>query len=97
MNVFFAIAFYFAAAVITLGLGHKIRQYWTTETPFRIPTTPEPSTSIDVVLRIASEVFLFKGLFKANKWIWIFGWVFHASLLLITIRHMVYFQQQPPV
>ena len=97
MNVFFAFAFYFAAAVITLGLGHKIRQYWTTETPFRIPTTPAPSTFSGVILRLAGEVFLFKSLFKTNKWIWLFGWVFHASLLLIMIRHLVYFQLQPPV
>ena len=97
MSIFFAFAFYFSAAVITLGLGHKIRQYWTTETPFRIPTTPAPFTASGVILRIAGEVFFFKSLFKANKWIWLFGWVFHASLFLIMIRHLAYFQQQPPV
>ena len=95
MNVFFAFSFYFAAAVITLGLGYKVRQYWSTETPFRIPTTPAPSTFIGVVLRMTGEVLLFKSLFKANKWIWLFGWVFHASLFIIMLRHLVYFQQQP--
>ncbi len=97
MNIFFAIVFYFAAAVITLGLGHKVFQYWSTPTPFRIPIPPAPSTILGVVLRMMAEVFLFKSLFKANKWIWLFGWVFHASLVLIMLRHLAYFQQQPPI
>jgi nitrate reductase gamma subunit len=97
VSIFFAIAFYFAAAVITLGLGHKVFQYWSTQTPFRIPITPAPSTFGGVVLRMMTEVFLFKSLFKANKWIWLLGWVFHASLVLIMLRHLAYFMQQPPI
>jgi len=96
MTIFFAIAFYFAAAIMTLGLGHKIFQYWSTPAPFRIPITPAPSTLPGVILRMMAEVFLFKSLFKANKWIWILGWVFHASLVLVMLQHIVYFQQQPP-
>ncbi len=97
MNIFFATAFYFAAAVITLGLGHKVFQYWSTPTPFRIPITPAPSTFPGVILRMMGEVFLFKSLFKANKWIWLLGWVFHASLVLVMLQHLVYFMQQPPI
>ena len=97
MTIFFAIAFYFAAAVITLGLGHKIFQYWTTPTPYRIPITPAPYTFCGVVLRMMVELFLFKSLFKANKWIWVLGWTFHASLLLVMLQHLIYFQQQPPI
>ncbi|MFT5659187.1 MAG: nitrate reductase gamma subunit, partial [Gammaproteobacteria bacterium] len=97
MSIFFACTFYFVAAMMTLGLGHKIKQYWTTEAPFRIPTTPAPTTSGGVLLRIAGEVLLFKSLFKANKWIWLFGWVFHAALVVIMVHHLVYFQQQPAV
>ena len=97
MNIFFAITFYFAAAVMTLGLGHKVFQYWSTPAPFRIPITPAPSTFPGVVLRMMAEVFLFKSLFKANKWIWILGWVFHASLVLVLLQHIVYFQKQPAI
>jgi nitrate reductase gamma subunit len=97
VSIFFAIAFYFAAAVMTLGLGHKVFQYWSTPTPFRIPITPAPSTFRGVALRMIAEVFLFKSLFRANKWIWLFGWIFHASLVLIMLRHLAYFMQQPPI
>ena len=95
MNLFFAITFWFATAVITLGLAYKIRQYWQTKAPLRIPTTPAPATRSGVILRMLREVVLFESLFKANKWIWLFGWMFHFSLLLVLARHLRYFQEQP--
>ena len=82
---------------MTLGVGYKVFQYWSTPTPFRIPITPAPSTLPGVILRIMAEVFLFKSLLKANKWIWLLGWVFHASLVVIMLQHIVYFQQQPAI
>ena len=44
---------------------------------------------------MAREVVVFESLFKSNKWIWIFGWIFHFSLLLVLLRHLRYFQEQP--
>mgnify|MGYP003396664154 FL=1 len=35
----------------------------------------------------------FESLFKSSKWTWIFGWMFHAGLLLVLLRHVRYFQQ----
>ncbi|MBC8211180.1 MAG: respiratory nitrate reductase subunit gamma [Gammaproteobacteria bacterium] len=95
MSTFFALLFWLAAAVITLGLAFKIRQYWVTPAPLKIPTTPAPTTRGGVVIRMIEEVVVFKSLFKSNKWIWIFGWVFHFSLLLVLLRHLRYFQEQP--
>jgi len=40
---------------------------------------------------MAREVALFESLFKSNKWIWLFGWLFHVSLLLVVLRHLRYF------
>jgi nitrate reductase gamma subunit len=95
MSTFFAVLFWFAAAVIILGLAYKIRQYWTTPAPLKIPTTPAPVTKSGVVYRMAKEVIVFESLFKSNKWIWIFGWIFHMSLFLVLARHLRYFQEQP--
>jgi nitrate reductase gamma subunit len=95
MSTFFAILFWFASAVIILGLAFKIRQYWVTPAPLKIPTTPAPTTQTGVVFRMAREVVVFESLFKSNKWIWIFGWVFHMSLFLVLARHLRYFQEQP--
>ena len=54
---------------------------------------PAPITRSGVVVRMAEEVVLFKSLFKGNKWTWIFGWMFHFDLLLVTLRHLRYFQE----
>ena len=95
MSTFFALLFWFATAVIILGLALKIRQYWVTPAPLKIPTTPAPTTQTGVVFRMAREVVLFESLFKSNKWIWVFGWMFHFSLFLVLARHLRYFQEQP--
>jgi nitrate reductase gamma subunit len=83
--------FYAATAIIVVGLVYKIRLYAKTPTPLRIPTTPAPITGSGVVVRLFFEVTLFNSLFKSNKWIWLFGWMFHAALLFVLLRHLRYF------
>ena len=90
LTVLFALAFYAAFALLVYGVFVKVRQYWTTPVPLRIPTTPAPVNTRGVVARMAREVVLFESLFKASKWTWIFGWVFHVALVLVAIRHLRY-------
>ncbi len=91
LTVAFTFLFYFASAIILLGTGYKIRQYALTPAPLPIPTTPAPTTRAGVVKRMLLEVTLFSSLFKANKWIWLFGWIMHAALLFVLLRHLRYF------
>ncbi|MGO8756398.1 MAG: respiratory nitrate reductase subunit gamma [Gallionellaceae bacterium] len=91
MSALFALLFYFAVAVMVLGLGYKIYDFSRTPAPLKIPTTPAPTTTGGVVLRMAREVVLFESLFKANLWTWAAGWVFHVSLALVLLRHLRYF------
>lgn len=87
----YAFLFYFAAVVFVTGLVGKVVQYARTPAPLKIPTTPAPTTTGGVVLRLAREVVFFESLFRGNKWTWIFGWVFHFGLFLVTLRHLRYF------
>ena len=82
---------YFAAAVLIFGLLWKIGVYWSTPVPLKIPTMPAPTTRSGLLFRLFKEVVLFESLFKANKWIWLFGWLFHFGLLLVLLRHLRYF------
>ncbi len=91
LTIAYTLLFYFATATIVVGLLYRIRLYASTPTPLRIPTTPAPITAAGVVRRMFFEVTLFNSLFKSNKWIWLFGWVFHAALLLVLLRHLRYF------
>jgi len=89
----FAALFYFSAAVLLVGVAWKIADYARTPAPLLIPTTPAPTTTGGVVLRMLREVTLFESLFKANLWTWAAGWVFHISLALVLIRHLRYFTE----
>ncbi|OGI44667.1 MAG: nitrate reductase [Candidatus Muproteobacteria bacterium RIFCSPHIGHO2_01_FULL_65_16] len=93
VTVGYALLFYAASAVFALGVARKIYIYARTPQPLKIPTTPAPVTRLGVAGRMLREVTLFESLFKSNKWIWLFGWVFHFALLLVLARHLRYFTE----
>src|SRR3990167_7832903 len=93
LSIGYALLFYIATAVLVVGVGLKIRSYAGTPAPLKIPTTPAPTTTTGVALRMTREVVFFESLFKGSKWTWAFGWMFHAALLLVLLRHVRYFQQ----
>lgn len=93
LTIAYAVLFYIAALVFVVGVTRKVRIYSQTPAPLKIPTTPAPLTAAGVRWRMAREVVLFESLFKSNKWTWIFGWLFHVTLLLVVLRHLRYFQE----
>jgi nitrate reductase gamma subunit len=93
LSTIFAVLFYLATAVFVVGLAYRIRLYAKTPAPLKIPTTPAPVTQSGVVLRMFKEVAFFHSLFKSNKWTWLFGWVFHAAMLLVVLGHLRYFTE----
>jgi nitrate reductase gamma subunit len=93
LTAIIALTFYTAAALFVAGLAYKIAQYARTPAPLKIPTTPAPLTRAGVAGRLMREVVLFESLFKASKWTWLFGWIFHAALLVVLIGHLRYFTE----
>ena len=93
LSIAYAALFYAATAILVVGVALKIRSYARTPAPLLIPTTPAPTTTSGVALRLTREVVFFESLFKGNKWTWLFGWMFHFALLLVILRHFRYFQQ----
>lgn len=91
MSILFAILFYIATAILVFGLAFRIRKYMKTPAPLKIPTTPAPTTTSGVAFRMIKEITIFESLFKSNKWIWLFGWMFHFGLFLVLLRHLRYF------
>ena len=92
-SILIGILFYFATLMFVVGLVYRINTYWRTPAPLIIPTTPAPTTQTGVVLRMTREVVFFESLFKANLWTWSMGWLFHASLALVLVRHLRYFTE----
>jgi len=90
MSTLIAVLLVLATLFMLGGLARKVRQYHATPAPLKIPVTPAPKTTGGVVLRLAKEVVLFASLFRASKWTWLFGWLFHVSLVLAFVRHLRY-------
>ena len=90
LTVIYAVVFYVAGATLIGGLGYKVWRYAHTPAPLKIPTTPAPTTRHGVAWRLFKEVVFFTSLFKASKWTWLFGWLFHAALLVVLLGHLRY-------
>lgn len=70
-----------------------------------------PSSTLGVIGRMALEIFFFRSLFRntkaelkegpkltygSNKWLWLFGLLFHWSFLIIVLRHFRFFTNPVP-
>jgi nitrate reductase gamma subunit len=93
MSLFFALLFYAATLILAGGVACKVYDYARTPAPLKIPTTPAPTTTGGVALRMFRETVFFESLFKSNLWIWGLGWLFHVSLALVLLRHLRYFTE----
>jgi nitrate reductase gamma subunit len=93
LTIFYALLFYAAAAMLAGGVARKCWVYARTPQPLKIPVPPAPTTRRGVVLRMLLEVTLFRSLFRSNKWIWLFGWLFHVALAAVLARHLRYFTE----
>jgi len=85
--------FYAATAILVIGVAMRIKKYAQTPAPLIIPTMPAPRTETGVIMRMFREVAFFESLFRSNKWIWLFGILFHFGMLLVLLRHLRYFTE----
>lgn len=93
LSVIVAVCLYLAAAVFVIGTVAQVVRYARTPVPLRIPLTPAPGSVTGAVLRIFGEVVFFVSLYRASRWTWLFGWLFHAALVVILVRHLFYFTE----
>jgi len=115
---------YVAAGIFILGMLWRMFKWASSKVPFRVPTTcgqqkslpwmkadelENPSSKLGVVGRMFLEIFLFRSLwrnqrfeleegtkrlrFDGNRYLWLAGLVFHWSLLIIIIRHSRFFME----
>ena len=97
LTTIYACLFWGATVVFIAGLANRIRLFATTPAPLKIPTMPAPTTKSGVAFRLLREVTVFQSLFRANKWIWVFAWIFHVALAVVLLRHLRYFLEPVPL
>jgi len=93
LTVIYALLLYATFAVLVAGVGYRVYEYARTPAPLKIPTTPAPLSRVGVAGRLIREIVLFASLFKASKWTWLFGWLFHFALLWVLLGHLRYFTE----
>ncbi|AGK62241.1 Nitrate reductase gamma subunit [Archaeoglobus sulfaticallidus PM70-1] len=91
---------------ITTTCGQQYSLPWLKRT--WIDRFDSPFTWWETVIRMLMEIFLFRSLWKnvryelpaqkavSTKWLWVFGLVFHWSLLIVLIRHFRFFLEPVP-
>lgn len=94
MSLIFALTLYFAVGILVAGVIWKVVRYVRTPVPHMIAVAPVPRTRSGVLIRIVRETLFFESLFRASKWTWLFGWVFHYALAVVLLRHL-YFVTDP--
>ncbi|MCE5312643.1 MAG: respiratory nitrate reductase subunit gamma [Nitrospiraceae bacterium] len=82
---------YASALIFVTGIAVRFNNWLSVPNPLKIPTTPAPVTKTGTLIRVLSEVFVFRSLSKADKGLWLGGYVFHLSFLLVILRHLRYF------
>ncbi len=90
VSVAYAVMFYAAAAVLLVGLALKITQYLREPPRLRPPGASGDDSRFGSTIRVATDVFLFRGTFFSDRVQWIFSAFFHIGLLLVILRHLRY-------
>lgn len=93
VSILYGLLFWAATLVLVIGVGRRIYFYLQIPVPLKIPTTPAPITQSGVVWRMFREVVFFQSLFRANKYTWVFAFMFHMALWLVLLRHTRYFME----
>ncbi|MBI5477524.1 MAG: respiratory nitrate reductase subunit gamma [Deltaproteobacteria bacterium] len=76
---------YLALLVFVVGLAYRFYVWFKTPQPAKVTLYPWPEGSM--LKNIVGEVLFFPGLFKGDRVLWTFSWVFHASLALVFVGH----------
>lgn len=78
---------YLAVVVFIAGMIWRFRTWKKLPAP-SMTLFPAPSDEAANVRNTVMEAFFFKSLFKGDRLLWVFAWVFHASLALILLGHL---------
>lgn len=117
---------YTAITIFMVGFILRVISWSRSPVPFRIPTTcgqqkslpwikhsrfDNPDSTLDVIIRMALEVFLFRSLFRnlksemrdgkvaygSDKWLWLGSLAFHYTFFVVLVRHLRFFMEPVPL
>ncbi len=77
---------YLAILMFIIGMGHRLYIWYKTPQPGKMTlfTNQGDSTAASVL----KEALFFPSLFRGDKTLWSFAWMFHVTLALVFLGHM---------
>ena len=76
---------YVTILVFLIGMAYRFRSWFTTPQPGKMTLFPAPKSMGSSVI---AETFFFPSLFRGDKVLWAFAWIFHATLALVFLGHV---------
>ncbi|WP_434510464.1 respiratory nitrate reductase subunit gamma [Desulfitobacterium sp. AusDCA] len=71
------------------GLIHRMSVWIHVPVPFKLTVFPSPDTTRGAIADLAKEALGLRSLWRGKKGLWFISWLFHISLALILIGHIV--------
>ncbi len=94
-DIIFILMPFLTIILFLLGMGYRIYSWVTTKQPGLLTLFPAPKRGAATFWNVLKESLLFPSLFKGNRILWIFAWIFHATLAMIIIGHIRVFTDFP--
>jgi nitrate reductase gamma subunit len=76
---------YLVVPVFVIGMAYRFRTWFKTPQPGKMTLFPPADSTFRGVL---AETLLFPSLFRGDKILWVFSWLFHVTLALVFIGHI---------
>jgi nitrate reductase gamma subunit len=73
--------------VFLAGLVYRLQEWRKMAMP-KMTLYPAPQPGGDTFWSVLKSTFFSPGLFKADRFLWVWAWIFHAALALILIGHI---------
>lgn len=90
-STLFAFCCYATFSIALSGSVYKLWRAFRASSAFPRPLTPAPFTSSGMLWKLSQELLWFRSLLRADKFLWLWAWLFHLSLLFVALRHLRYF------
>ena len=78
---------YITVVVFLVGIAYHFFVWKKLPKP-KMTLTPAPKPGFPRYIELMKETFFFRSLFKGDKSLWVFSWIFHVMLALILFGHL---------
>ncbi|HOP39705.1 MAG TPA: respiratory nitrate reductase subunit gamma [Geobacteraceae bacterium] len=87
--LFGSLMVYAGLLFFVIGTLWRLRRWMKSEVPFSLTLFPLSGSTMGKMRSLTRETFLFSGLYREDRSFWWLAWLFHLSLAVIIVGHIV--------